>query len=91
MTLRSLLSPTHRRYAHRWLLLIPFIWQVGGTPLVNTAAVRVFSLPLPMLWQMCGILVASATIGFVFARDERIEANDEPDSFSEPSDEGKPS
>lgn len=32
-----------------------------------------------MLWQMCGILVASATIGFVFARDERIEANDEPD------------
>lgn len=63
----------HRRYAHRWLLAVPFIWQIGLTPLVNTASVRVFSLPLPMVWQMAGILVATAVIGFVFWRDERIE------------------
>ncbi|WP_024354871.1 DUF3311 domain-containing protein [Brevundimonas naejangsanensis] len=63
----------HRRYVHRWLLVIPFIWQIGLTPLVNTASVRVFSLPLPMAWQMAGILVATAVIGFVFWRDERIE------------------
>lgn len=78
-----MLSPTHRRYAHRWLLVIPFIWQIGGIPLVNTAAVRIFSLPLPMVWQMCGILVASVTIAFVFHRDERIEANDAPKSADE--------
>lgn len=64
----------NRRYIHRWLLVVPFIWQIGLTPLINTASIRVFSLPLPMVWQMGGILVATAVIGFVFWRDERIEA-----------------
>lgn len=62
-----------RRYAHRWLLIIPFIWQIGLAPFVNTAAIRVFSLPLPMVWQMCGILVATVTIAAVFRMDERLE------------------
>lgn len=75
--IQGILSPVHRRYAHRWLLALPFLWQIGGTPLVNTDAVRVFSLPLPMVWQMCGILVATAVIGFVFWRDERIEAEEQ--------------
>lgn len=74
MTQYASFRATHRRYVHRWLLAIPFIWQIGLTPLVNTASVRIFSLPLPMVWQMGGILVATAVIGFVFWRDERIEA-----------------
>ncbi len=65
-----------RRYAHRWLLVIPFIWQIGLVPFVNTASVRVFSLPLPMVWQMAGILIATAVIGFVFSTDKRIERAD---------------
>ena len=67
-------SETHRRYAHRWLMLVPFVWQVGLLPFVNSASVRVFSLPLPMVWQMAGILVATAVIAFVYWCDERQEA-----------------
>lgn len=68
----EMLSPTpavSRR--HRWLLLIPFLWQVGAVPLVNEVAWRPFSLPFPMVWQMTGILVTSAIIAFIFAIDRR--------------------
>ena len=67
-----------RRYAHRWVLVIPFIWQIGLVPFVNTASVRVFSLPLPMVWQMAGILIATALIALVFRIDRRIERGEEP-------------
>ena len=66
-----------RRYAHRWLLVIPFIWQIALVPFVNTASVRVFSLPLPMAWQMVGILIATSLIALVFRIDRRIERADE--------------
>lgn len=66
-----------RRYAHRWLLVIPFIWQIGLAPFVNTQAIRVFSLPAPMVWQMCGILVATVMIAIVFRLDERLERSPE--------------
>lgn len=62
-----------RLYAHRWLLVIPFIWQILCAPFVNSADVRVFSLPLPMAWQMAGILIASGVIALVFHLDERVE------------------
>lgn len=65
-----------RRYAHRWLLLIPFIWQVGLVPFSNSATVRVFSLPLPMVWQMVGILIATGLIALVFYIDQKIERPD---------------
>lgn len=56
---------------HRWLLLIPFLWQIGGVPLVNDIAWRPLSLPFPMVWQMVGILVTSAIIAFIFSIDRR--------------------
>lgn len=65
----SATSPVSRR--HRWLLLIPFLWQIGAVPLVNDVAWRPFSLPFPMVWQMTGILVTSAIIAFIFAIDRR--------------------
>lgn len=65
----SATSPVSRR--HRWLLLIPFLWQVGAVPLVNDVAWRPFSLPFPMVWQMAGILVTSAIIAFIFAIDRQ--------------------
>jgi Protein of unknown function (DUF3311) len=63
-----------RRTAHRWLLLVPFVWQVALIPLVNDVPLRPFSLPFPMFWQMLGILVTTAVIGIVFAIDRRLEA-----------------
>jgi hypothetical protein len=56
---------------HRWLLLIPFLWQVGCIPLVNDVAWRPFSLPFPMAWQMAGIVITSIVIGVVFAIDRK--------------------
>lgn len=66
-----------KRYSHRWLLVLPFLWQVGAVPLVNDIAWRPFSLPFPMVWQLCGILLATAVIATVFWLDERVEANDD--------------
>ena len=66
---------------HRWLLLIPFLWQVGMVPFVNDVAWRPFSLPFPMVWQMIGILVTTLVIATVFAIDERVDPEiEEPDA-----------
>jgi len=66
-----------KRYTHRWLLVLPFLWQVGAVPLVNDIAWRPFSLPFPMVWQLCGILFATMVIAIVFSLDERVEADDD--------------
>ncbi len=59
---------------HRWLLLLPFVWQVGCVPLVNDVAWRPFELPFAMAWQMAGILFTTAVIAVVFAIDRRVDA-----------------
>jgi hypothetical protein len=64
---------------HRWLLLIPFLWQIGGIPLVNDIAWRPFSLPFPMVWQMAGIVVTSLIIAFIFSIDRDRPEFDGPD------------
>ncbi|MBB5686869.1 DUF3311 domain-containing protein [Sphingobium boeckii] len=58
---------------HRWLLIIPFLWQVGMVPLVNDIQWRPLSLPFPMVWQMMGIILTSIVIAIVFRIDERID------------------
>lgn len=69
-------QPAHRiPRGHRWLLLIPFLWQVGMVPLVNDVAWRPLSLPFPMVWQMAGIIVTTLVIAIVFRIDERVEAD----------------
>jgi hypothetical protein len=83
----SIEAPTRedfRRYAHRWLLVVPFIWQIALVPFFNSASVRVFSLPLPMVWQMAGILVATGIIAFVFRTDQRIERADRSPASADP-------
>ena len=65
---------TARDYAHRWLLIIPFLWQVAAVPFVNDIGWRPLSLPFAMVWQLVGILIASALIALVFRLDERAEA-----------------
>ena len=62
----------HRR--HRWLLLLPFAWQVALVPLVDDVALRPFSLPFPMVWQMAGIVLTTIVVGVVFLIDRRIDA-----------------
>lgn len=59
--------------AHRWLLVLPFLWQVGLAPAVNDIAVRPLGLPFPMVWQMLGILFTTAIIALVYVLDARAD------------------
>lgn len=65
-----------RSLAHRWLLLIPFLWQVAMVPFINDITWRPLSLPFAMAWQMVGVLVTSAVIGIVFLIDRKQEPAD---------------
>lgn len=65
-------AQTPRRW-HRWLLLLPFIWQVGFVPIVNDITWRPLSLPFPMVWQMAGVILATLVIAVVFALDRRFD------------------
>jgi hypothetical protein len=56
---------------HRWLLVLPFVWQIAMVPLVNDIVWRPFGLPFPMVWQMAGIVFATLVIALVHALDKR--------------------
>lgn len=56
---------------HRWLLVLPFIWQLGLAPAVNDVRWAPLHIPFPMLWQLLGVVFASAVIGLVFWLDRR--------------------
>jgi hypothetical protein len=65
-------APAPRRL-HRWLLVLPFVWQVGLAPWSNGVDLRPFHLPFPMFWQMSGILFTTLVIALVFRLDRRAE------------------
>jgi len=66
-------TPAAPRRLHRWLLLLPFGWQVALVPWANEVQVRPFGLPFPMVWQMAGIVLSTLVIGLVLALDRRGE------------------
>lgn len=70
--------------AHRWLLVIPFVWQIGFVPLVNGVALRPLGLPFPMVWQMLGIVLTTGVIAVVFALDRRADAAEASQSQPDP-------
>ncbi len=76
-------APSRIPRGHRWLLIIPFLWQVGFVPFVNDIAWRPFSLPFPMVWQMLGIVLTSIVIAIVFRLDERVDPEIDDDTPSE--------
>ena len=66
-------APRRRRW-YRWLLALPFVWQVGLIPLVNGVKTTLFSIPFPMAWQMVGIVFTTIVIAIVYRLD-RQDAN----------------
>jgi hypothetical protein len=66
-------ATSRRSRRHHWLLLLPFVWQVGLVPFANEVVTRPFGLPFAMVWQMLGILVATGVIAIVFGIDRRQE------------------
>ena len=79
MSVASPPAARRRGRAHRWLLLLPFAWQVALVPLVDDVAWRPFGLPFPMAWQMAGIAFTTLVIGAVYARDRRLDAAQGPE------------
>lgn len=74
-----------RSRAHRWLLLLPFVWQVALVPVVNNVPLRPLNLPFPMVWQMLGIVLTSVLIGIVFRLDRRAGVDvDEAEFLAQP-------
>ncbi|MEJ3658073.1 DUF3311 domain-containing protein [Actinomycetes bacterium KLBMP 9759] len=69
--------PARRSTRHRWLLVLPFVWQVAFIPVVNEVAVAPLHIPFPMFWQMLGIVLTSAVIGTVFVLDRKAGVADE--------------
>ena len=76
------MAATTPRRRHRWLLLLPFVWQVGLAPLVDDVRLTPFHLPFPMFWQMAGIVLTTLLIALVFALDRRL--GPDPDDPGEP-------
>jgi hypothetical protein len=75
-----------RRRAHYWLFAVPFVWQLGLAPYVNDVVIPGCPIPFPMLWQMIGVVLASAIIALVFRidrRDEAAQLNDPPDRLGQ--------
>jgi len=66
---------------HLWLLILPFVWQVAGIPLINDVAWRPFSMPFPMVWQMAGVVFASLVFGLVFYLDRQAGVEVEEAAF----------
>jgi hypothetical protein len=64
---------------HRWLLVLPFVWQAALMPFVNDVDWKPFALPFPMVWQMAGIVLTTIVIGVVFSIDRRLESARDPD------------
>jgi hypothetical protein len=56
---------------HRWLLVLPFVWQIAFIPLVNDIAWRPLGLPFPLVWQLAGVVFATLIIALVHALDKR--------------------
>jgi hypothetical protein len=64
-------NPAATRRHHRWLLLVPFGWQVALAPWANGVQTRPLGLPFPMAWQLAGIVLSTLVIGAVLALDRR--------------------
>ena len=79
-----------RSLAHRWLLVLPFVWQIGLVPVVNDVDLAPLHIPFPMLWQLVGIVVTSAVVAVVFRLDRRAGVEREEAEFLAATGDGGP-
>ncbi|HWN36130.1 MAG TPA: DUF3311 domain-containing protein [Pseudonocardia sp.] len=70
-----------RSLSHRWLLVLPFGWQVALVPVVNDIDLAPLHIPFPMLWQLLGIVVTSIVVAVVFRLDRRAGVDREEAEF----------
>lgn len=78
---RSDAKPVRRPYL--WLLVLPFVWQVGMVPVVNSITLAPLGIPFPMVWQMLGIVFSSLIFALVFHLDRAAGLEDEEATYAE--------
>lgn len=61
------------RKIHRWLLLVPFLWQAALAPWSNDVHWQPLGLPFPMVWQMAGIVVTTIVLWWVYRCDQAVD------------------
>jgi hypothetical protein len=66
---------------HRWLLVLPFVWQVGLVPVVNDVSFALLHIPFPMIWQLLGVVFTMVVIAVVFRLDRKSGADEEEAEF----------
>jgi hypothetical protein len=47
---------------YRWLLVLPFVWQVALVPVVNDVSFAPLHIPFPMIWQLLGVVFTTVVI-----------------------------
>lgn len=69
------------RRGHLWLLILPFVWQLGMAPFINDVSYKPLGLPFPMAWQMAGVILSTVLFAIVFELDRRAGVQAEEDAF----------
>jgi len=54
----------------RWLLLAPFVWQLGFAPFINDIEIPGWPVPFPLIWQMLGVVLTSIVVALVYQVDK---------------------
>jgi hypothetical protein len=82
--------PARPSLSHRWLLVLPFVWQVGLVPVVNDVDLAPLHIPFPLLWQLLGIVATSIVVAVVFRLDRRAGVEREEAEFLANTEPGEP-
>jgi hypothetical protein len=59
-----------------WLLLAPFVWQLGCAPFINDVEIPGWPVPFPLIWQMLGVVLTTVVIALAYQVDKSVEDSD---------------
>jgi uncharacterized membrane protein len=62
---------------YRWLLVLPFVWQVALVPVVNDVSFAPLHIAFPMTWQLLGVVFTTVVIAVVFRLDRKSGVEEE--------------
>lgn len=65
---------------YRWLAVVPAIGMLGGVPFANRVEPYVLGLPFLLFWIVAWVVATSATIGLIYALDQRHDRARERDA-----------
>jgi hypothetical protein len=67
-------TPPRRPPRRRWhwlLLVVPFVWCIAATPLVNRVGLVFGAWPFLLVWATAGVVVGTGCLAAVYLIDRR--------------------